>query len=769
MTGRDITVWAAEGIPGPPGPVGPPGPAGMAGGPPGPAGPPGGTNAFVFASEEGVIEDDDSTDMGPQLNAAALKAVNSGRTLVLDRKQIRWTEGFVGLDALPPFSRVSMVSFIGTKLVTDPAATRGNIGAIGGTQFLGAVPVQFKSGAGYNEVTEYPWTQLAESVDRGWTCKLADASVVQPGYFIKIQTKRLPVAEHRFCHLVGELNRVRAVNPDGSLEFDHKLRHNYRVGPLFTTTVAAATATSITFADPLPAGLTDDMIAGLNVTTTGGVERFFQWWDGPTKTGSFPVGGTWDQLGYSPIPAIGSVVTLSATPYVFVYAPIFVTLKGITFDNAQNRDLTLRGLTVSFADKPTLEDLQFLDFPVWSLTVGRCNEPTLRWTDAIRSNANALGYTTLFSECRAGRVSGFRAHNNRRMTDSGATCQCVAMHIGDCEVTGGWKNDIDEVWEDPSEYNYGLGDHGQALDWVWDGCIVRDVKIGVIFRGGNEEMRNCRFEGYIAEVVLFGAGQGRVVSDCTFDYLVRPEWFLDPEGNNHYSEWETPTFFWADVFKFARSGYRYIGPASFFNIYVNGVKHFGYLNIADEAGIVLEDWMFSGIHGFSGTGVGNSYFLASGAVDSVNTPALKGFSVGELDIRDKTGGVLGIFNRVTLAADAWMRISERTFRFRLAVGAMLRFPAPATHANPVPGTCIRVRVTPTAPPADWIGDIILNSSGALLTTSGITSNLAVTTLAAMNANTDPANSVNLTWDAGIELVLKNRRAVEIWGTLEIIS
>lgn len=751
------------GNPGPPGPMGPPGPEGPQGlpgetGPQGPVGPPGPITGWLYASQEGIIEDDGVTDMADKLIAAFTKAASLKMPLLLDRWRIRMKKGFGNL-ILPPFATLNVYSFIGTKVICSGATSWG---VIAGTQFMAGPAVPFNSGAGYQQVDEFPYTTLAANCDRGWSCKLNSVVDVLPGYIMKIQTKQLAMSEHRYADTVGETNRIRSVNPDGTVEVDSKLRHNYRIGVLHTTTITAATANSVTL-NVAPSFNPERLCLRL----PDGTERFGQWWDPATKILSWPTGGTWDQLPYPVVPSAGTTVTLSADPYVFIFAPIYVQFKGWSLVSAdENLD---RGINVQMADQLLFEDFGANDFDAWGVSLTYCYEPQIRAGTGDRSNANALGYTTLWSECRNGKLSGFRSHNNRRMSDSGRINQSIGMHISDFEVSGGWKNDLGQMWENEgddgayTEYNYGIGDHGQALDWFWCNGVVRDVKYGSIWRGAGETMMGVKFEGYMEAVSAFGAGEGRSINGLEFDDLVKDGDFLDSRNNAHFVSASFPALISVSAFHFARSGYEYRGPAEIRNVNAKGLKNLIWFETGGETDRVLYDWIFQGISWRTARNVGNTALLASPDPMTIGR-----FTVTDVNVYNRSGG--GYSFAATIALNSWLRLDSGKFRFRIADNAYVSFPTSQSHSNIDPGSILLVRLYPSAPGAAanfHTGGLLLDTVG-LVRDIGPTLNAAATTAAIILANTSPAGKVYVAWQSNLDALIQNKMGGEIWGEVEFL-
>lgn len=753
-------------------------------GPPGPIGPTGSSTGFLFASTEGIIEDDGTTDMTDQLVAACQKAISQNKPLILDRYRIRSKKQFL-MEGLAPFSQLSIYSFIGTKIVIGAGAHVNPWGGISGATVDGTTPVHFNENAGYNNVDKFPKTLLAEDTGPGWTMKVESTAGILPGYLVQILSKRLPVCEHRFSNYYSETNRVRSIQPGNIIELDEKLRHRYRIGTLHTTTVAASSNVpdplhpgsgkcTVTLTAAPPADLLDHM-HGLLVTTTGGVERNLQWYDAATKTLSFPYGGTWDPLPYSPLPAVGSSVSLSAETYILVIAPIYLTLWGFSIDATEDLGFTQRGLSIKYVDQLKIQDFGAINCQSWGAAVGDCFEPEIRFSRNDRSNTGGLGYTIIVHSNRNASIDGYYSHNSRRFLDGGGQVQDIGAKITNFQVTGGWKTEVGDEWDAEGEANYGSGDHGGALDWTWENGIIRNVKTGIIFRGGGETVRNVTFEGAIQQVLLFGAGYGRSVQNIYVRDGIGDQDFLDDEGGIHYDGYETPCLILAQIWQFARSGFSYQGTADIRNIMVNGMLNVGIMfESGGELGLEVEGWVIDGITFRTVRGGGNSYLFKSGdSEDLATTPEvclLRNFTVQNV-VPDYRGvGSFGESRVVVIAHNSWMRMGFHRFRFRLDDDQTLIFPFAGAKSGVNPGNLYRVLVYPSAPTIfNWFADMIVDTGTHTIKREiSPLENVTVQDPDAIGVS-DPDGKLNIARDAEgtLGFLMRNRLGGEIWGVLEV--
>jgi len=777
-----------EPSPGPPGPPGPQGPPGSAGppGPPGPIGapgPPGPITGWLYASQEGIEEDDGHTDSTDALVAACIKAIAQGKPLLLDRHKIRSSKQFL-LQNLAPFSNLAIYSFIGTKIIISAGTNANPWGSITGTRVDGTLPVHFCENSGFNNVDKFPKTQLMADTGPGWTLPVESTADIQPGYLIQILSKRLPICEHRFSTYYSETNRVRSIQPGNVIELDEKLRHRYRVGVLHSTTIAAASnipdpahpgsgKCTITLASPPPPDLLDHM-HGLLVTTTG-VERNIQWWDAATNTLSFPYGGTWDPLPYSPLPTVGSSITLSAETYVLVIAPIFVTLWGFTIDATEDLGGTMRGLSLHYIDQLKIQDVGAINCQAWGFNIGDCFEPQIRFSRTDRSNYESLGYTMIIHSNRNTSIDGFYAHNSRRMFDGGGQVQDIGARVTNFQVSGGWKANTGVEWDSEDEINYGAGDHGGCLDWTWENGTIRNVKTGIIFRGGAETVRNVKFEGFISQLFLFGAGYGRNIENIYVNDGLGDADFLDEEGGVHYADYGKPCLALVQIWQFARSGFAHQGPGEIRNITINGtLSTLVNFDSGGELGLEISDWVIDGITFRSQRNSGNARIFISGtSSDDAFTPEvclLRNFTVQNIVNYYRGSGSYSESRVVKLAHNSWMRMGHHRFRFRLSDDQVLVFPFAGSKSGIDPGNLFRVLLFPSAPAvSDWFADIICDP-GTHTIFREITPvvNVKVVDPDIIGiSDLDGFLNIGRDSDGDIGFTMRNRLGGEIWGVLEV--
>jgi hypothetical protein len=145
------------------------------------------------------------------------------------------------------------------------------------------------------------------------------------------------------------------------------------------------------------------------------------------------------------------------------------------------------------------------------ISFSSCIRPRVINGGAVDCNDTALGYGVLFTECRDMKSDGFSTRNCRAGVDCSGTIKSVGALIRGGSMIGGYADADDLPWDEDNT-NRGPGDHGQSLDWVYDGVTIEGMITHCVQRGTNVAFRNLRHLGRpLGAYYLLEAGYGTTI------------------------------------------------------------------------------------------------------------------------------------------------------------------------------------------------------------------------------------------------------------------
>jgi hypothetical protein len=414
------------------------------------------------------------------------------------------------------------------RFVPDGSFPHSSFFLLRRSQNAGAVNVDFPDyGDQQDTETENFDTYFNATADIGdYRFTAASGHKIQVGDILRIKSTRMDVqrCESRGAIFQGELNRVTGVSGN-TITLEYPLAHRYFDDITISGNVVASgtDATHVNLSGLALPAARNRMIGVKLVVVSGtgaGQVRYVEEID--TATDIIDIATRWnigyEQAPFSPALDATSVVEVQFAAYVAIFRPgeTTVGLKGFSVD-ATGAAVLVNGGSIQGVVEPQIDDVKVIGATNSGISFSNCIRPASFRSAAHDCNHTALGYGMLFTECRDSKSHDFSTVGCRAGVDCSGTIKSVGALIQGGSMVGAYA-DADGLPWDNDNPNRGPGDHGQSLDWTWDGVAVEGMVQDCVQRGTNTAFKNIRHLGHaIRTCYQISAGYGTVITGHDVD------------------------------------------------------------------------------------------------------------------------------------------------------------------------------------------------------------------------------------------------------------